>query len=87
MDDKTLALLGDKAAQFRLTERGELLPCPFCNGTKIKIHDSIGMVFIECQECHWIGCYALTRGISMLEWNSRAPILTTEQIKRLEKNR
>lgn len=32
MDDRTLALLGDRAAQERITERGELLPCPLCAG-------------------------------------------------------
>lgn len=30
MNDITLALLGDHAAQERITERGELLPCPLC---------------------------------------------------------
>lgn len=28
MDEKTLALLGDRAAQERLTAAGVLLPCP-----------------------------------------------------------
>mgnify|MGYP005984431131 CR=1 FL=1 len=32
MDDIKLALLGDKAAQERLTERGELVPCAHCKG-------------------------------------------------------
>lgn len=32
MDDRTLALLGDRAAQERITERRELLPCPHCAG-------------------------------------------------------
>lgn len=32
MDDVRLALLGDKAAQERLTERGEMLPCAHCKG-------------------------------------------------------
>lgn len=31
MDDVRLAILGDKAAQERLTERGEMLPCAHCN--------------------------------------------------------
>lgn len=31
MDDKILALLGDRSAQERITERGELLPCQ-CGG-------------------------------------------------------
>lgn len=30
MDDCTLALLGDRAAQKRITERVELLPCLGC---------------------------------------------------------
>ena len=30
MDDIKLAMLGDKAAQERMTERGELLPCAHC---------------------------------------------------------
>ena len=38
MDDVRLALLGDKAVQERLTERGELLPCPHCKG-KGKVHE------------------------------------------------
>lgn len=36
MDEVTRALLGDREAQERVTERGELLPCPFCgNGDAI----------------------------------------------------
>lgn len=31
-NDIKLALLGDKAVQERLTDRGELLPCPKCKG-------------------------------------------------------
>ena len=30
LDEKTLALLGDRYAQKIVTDRGELLPCPFC---------------------------------------------------------
>lgn len=40
MDDIRLALLGDKAAQERLTERGELLPCAHCKGNgKVSFKD------------------------------------------------
>ena len=40
MDDVRLALLGDKAAQERLTERGELLPCAHCKGNgKVSFKD------------------------------------------------
>lgn len=37
MDDITLALLGDREAQERVTERGELLPCPMCKSEEISI--------------------------------------------------
>lgn len=30
MDDAKKAMLGDCEAQQRLTEKGELLPCPWC---------------------------------------------------------
>lgn len=32
MDEIKRAMLGDKEAQRRLTERFEILPCPFCKG-------------------------------------------------------
>lgn len=38
MDDKTLAMLGDRDAQERFTERVELLPCPIAV-TKIRFGD------------------------------------------------
>lgn len=55
MDDVRLALLGDKAAQERLTERGELLPCPFCGGkaeakTQKQQYGISGTV-IKCRQC------------------------------------
>ena len=37
IDDATLALLGDRAAQERITARGELLPCPLC-GAELRNH-------------------------------------------------
>lgn len=32
MDEIKKAMLGDKEAQRAVTERGDLLPCPFCRG-------------------------------------------------------
>lgn len=69
MDDRTLALLGDRAAQERITERGELLPCPFCGFDKIKIDSKKGnnfrfvngkkeeyhVVTVRCNKCHTRG--------------------------------
>ena len=34
MDIVRRALLGDKKAQEELTEKGKLLPCPFCGNEK-----------------------------------------------------
>ena len=37
MDEIKKALLGDKEAQKAVTERGELLPCPFCGSKNVII--------------------------------------------------
>lgn len=43
LDDRTLALLGDREAQKRMTERGELLECPHCKSKKLKVEHKLGM--------------------------------------------
>lgn len=35
MDEIRRALLGDRAAQEALTERGDLVPCPFCHNDAV----------------------------------------------------
>lgn len=120
MNDITLAFLGDPAAQERITERGELLPCPWCFRKRvvfIGVHDEEGNYHgrIGCryEQKPWSGLsYALhhegwgncilcsdgenqtmggvlfdTAKEAATEWNTRAPILTPEQIKRLEEMR
>lgn len=77
MDDRTLALLGDRAAQERITERGELLDCPFCGGTAMENDE-----WVYCDGCG-VGFEIRTKKLRRI-WNTRAPILTPEQIKRLE---
>lgn len=133
LTDTQLALLGDHAAQDRLTYRGELLPCPHCKGNgklSFKDHKFVGQNFygdkklvyrvqVICNKCRsrgkpiftaplinpnpyltkWGNCYANTEVCknetnkfseyvksAIREWNTRAPILTPEQIKRLEEN-
>lgn len=81
LTDTQLALLGDRAAQERITERGELLPCPLC-GVNLVCHPPSRIHFHESN-----GCLLDRVGIPMEsaeKWNTRAPILTPEQIKRLE---
>jgi hypothetical protein len=94
-DDMKRALLGDHEAAKRLTDAGVLVPC-MCGRTP-KEHgpedwkptfydpDSGGdPVSIEC-ECGinfsiWSYDYYKTR----LAWNTRTPILSAEELQRLE---
>lgn len=96
LDDKILAMLGYKAAAERLTSKGDLLTCPVC-GREVDEHgpedwkptwydpdsggDPVNYV-CECGLTFCIGSYDYHE--TMKEWNTRAPILTPEQIKRLE---
>lgn len=92
-----LAILGDHAAQERLTERGELLPC-HCGGKSyivcyekqgVPSGDSGYVSSIKCSECgaelrRWALKKKWAWESATKAWNTRAPILTPEQIKRLE---
>ena len=83
MDDRTikLALLGDKAAQKRLTEEGVLLPCPGCGSEDVKHRAVMACVMIECP------CGFMEAGYDLEEarqiWNTRAPILSAEEVEKL----
>lgn len=93
MTDTQRALLGDREAAKRVTEAGELLPCPRCG--------KIGVVYkypgedwkepytAKCQEndCFWIGKDYPTRRQAIREWNTRAPLLTPTQLALLEISR
>lgn len=95
MDDLTLALLGDKEAQERITERGELLPCQCGGNAKCQVEDARATgifkysAIITCKKCE---ISLFSSGETAREafetaaktWNTRAPLLTPEQIKRLE---
>lgn len=78
MDDRTLALLGDHAAQERLTALGELLDCPFCGGTAMENDDCV-----YCYGCG-VGFEIRNKKLRRRIWNTRSYILTQEQIERLE---
>lgn len=84
MDDRTLALLGDPAAQDRITERGELLPCG-CGGSPERKGPPGNFAYrVACTVCRMNTGGCKTQKEADKNWNTRAPILTPEQIKRLE---
>lgn len=95
LDDKTRALLGDRAAQERLTEAGVLLPCSYCGGMG-ELINSFGSFDVICEK---YGCrgnsystsgddggdlYFETEYDARLAWNTRAPILNSEEMEMLE---
>lgn len=84
MTDVQRALLGDHAAAERLTERGELLTCPFCGGNAVAAGCGVYR-HIRCSECYCDGPQEEGIEAARLSWNTRAPILTLEQIEALER--
>lgn len=99
MNDIQKALLGDKEAQERLTERGKLLPCPFCGGhASVRAHfSSYGESYsVKCENKCVVTCghfvapeieWRVTlKNEAIAKWNTRAPILSAEELERLEAN-
>ena len=103
LDDITLALLGDRDAAQRVTERGELLPC-HCGGiAKIVCFEKRGIPFgdmgylaeIKCPECwaelrRWALKKEWAKEVATKCWNTRAPMLTPVQfaiLNRLEEEK
>ncbi|QUO37939.1 hypothetical protein KFE19_16590 [Dysosmobacter sp. Marseille-Q4140] len=105
MDDCTLALLGDRAAADRITERGELLPCPCCGcGPTTKVQEveyGLSGTIIRCNKCG-LSLYSSSKKAELIQgavrnvpienhtiigikrWNTRAPILSAEEMEMLE---
>ena len=90
LTDEKRALLGDRKAAKRLTDTGVLLPCPHCG--KRFIHwfpnqsaEVFGGYF--CTDCNHgqAKIYPLqAQTKARLAWNTRAPVLTAEEMERLE---
>ena len=86
MDDIKLAMLGNKEAAKRLADAGVLVPCPFCNGSADIEYDTIEpyQFVAYCQNCGvYEGTYD-TEKQARLAWNTRAPILSESELKKLE---
>lgn len=90
MDDKTRALLGDHEAAKRLTDAGVLLECKRCGSENVDYgeYDGIlvGLDYVRCRNCGLIeqGVVFPEEFSARLEWNTRAPILSAEELQRLE---
>jgi hypothetical protein len=95
MDDIKLALLGDKETARRLTDAGVLLPCPMCKGDEILVRSVSGAFdsgkistkkYTQCRSCFLQTTFYNTEKETRLAWNTRAPILSAEEMEMLEGN-
>lgn len=94
LDDKTRALLGDRSAQERLTAAGVLLQCAHC-GKQAYISvdpecepDSMGRKWaytVVCGTCCATSGLCFSPEMARLAWNTRAAVLTPEQLAELER--
>ena len=86
MDDIKLALLGDHEAAKRLTDAGVLVPCPFCGSTEIivfqNVKDSTAQ-WASCMDCLSFSSRRTSKYAALLAWNTRAPILSAEEMEML----
>ena len=85
MDDIKLALLGSKEAAERLTDAGVLVLC--CGKPPIlKFHFGIKAWTVECAvngHIHNTG-FCSTKERAIDTWNTRAPILSESELRKLE---
>lgn len=98
MADEKRALMGDHEATKRLTDAGVLVPCPFCGGEAEYIergNEHIGLkeTAVKCKKCgaerthKWLRykfSFDFVRNRTFDDWNTRAPILSAEEMEILE---
>lgn len=73
MTDKDLicrALLGDQDAQKQCTEKGIVMPCPFCGSENIVI-SNWGLCRVWCQVCLGKSDDQLSQADAIRKWNTR----------------
>ena len=89
MDDIKRALLGDNEAAKRLTDAGVLLPCPVCKGDarlntwRFEAQRKNPSV-VKCSKCGLKTRVYDRIKEARIAWNTRAPVLTAEEIEMLE---
>ena len=85
-NDVKRALLGDHEAAKRLTEVGVLLECPFCGGEAMVEYDTIEPFeyAVFCGDCGVMPATSEDEQLARLAWNTRAPILSAEEMEMLE---
>jgi hypothetical protein len=93
MDDKTRAQQGGHEAAKRLTDAGVLLACAHC-GKQAYISvdyecepDSMGRKWsytVVCGTCCATSGLCFSPEMARLAWNARAPILSAEELQKLE---
>ena len=84
-NDVRAALLGDHEAAKRLTEKGVLLACPMCGKASV-LHsiDNCKTVYAACPACGLMTRAYKGHEKARLAWNTRAPILSESELKKLE---
>lgn len=92
MDDKTLALLGDREAAERLTAAGVLLECPHCKSPAQMLRmRGIKRFFFNptvkrptCTKCGATMFVWFNEKDAIRRWNTRTPVLTSAQLALLK---
>ena len=94
IEDVRAALLGDHEAARRLTDAGVLVACPFCGGNNISERESACLFgrssyqrtskYVFCEDCYCKTADYGTKKKARLAWNTRAPILSAEEMEMLE---
>lgn len=89
MTDERRALLGGREASKRLTDAGVLVPCPFCKGEVRRVIGFGGLNFFKCRKCGAVVSFDNDYfnehpNEARLTWNTRAPILSAEEMEMLE---
>ena len=87
MDDIKLALLGDHEAAKRLTDARVLVPCANCKGRAVLVEGTLqapGRYSVVCGKCFNATTRRVSKEDAIGRWNTRAPILSESELKKLE---